>query len=188
MPDETDRKLAPRDKMIFISYTRHDADAADSLEKVCRQIGAETFVDRQIQPGESLTEKIDQAINRSNVLIVLVSKESLSDSPLHSIEWSAICERKWKVPEVRIFPICLDKSEPPVFLSDLEILDGSDNEKLASCANYIIEFKTFENTIKPQPASDEQHKETEKRFQELSDAIRRHISRIADTPMKGPQS
>ena len=134
MSNDDDRSRGSPKPRIFISYSRRDADAAQSLATLCAMTGAETWLDRwKLRPGDQWAERLDEAIHRSNIILVLVSRAEKSDSSLRSRELSAICERKWAQGDVRVIPIRLDQCELPAFLSDLPALDGTTSAKLASC-------------------------------------------------------
>ncbi|PYP83204.1 MAG: hypothetical protein DMF61_24070 [Blastocatellia bacterium AA13] len=183
MPDENDQKSPSRNSHIFISYSRRDADAAQSLAKFCTDTGAETWLDRrEVRPGENWRERLDEAIRHANIVLVLVSSAAQSDRPWQSREWSAICERKWIRPDVRIIPIRLDESEIPAFLSGLEALDGSNKAKLARCVDYITDYPAVRSVPGLASLRDEERKEVEKRFRELFQALSDALATPVDAP------
>lgn len=189
MSDDNDQKSVSPKQHIFISYSRRDADAADSLAKLCSQTGAETWLDlSELRPSENWRQKLDEAIGRSNVFLVLVSSAAQSASPSQSREWSAICERKWTRPDIRVIPILLDESEIPTFLSGLEALDGSDKAKLAQCVEHIADYPAVRAVPELHTLSDEQRVEVAERFRELFAALSETPSASADVPPKETQS
>jgi len=188
MADDSNQKPVPP-PYIFISHSRHDADVADSLARLCSRIGAKTWVDRsEPWPSNNWREKLDEAIGRSNVFLVLVSSAKQSESPWQSIEWSAICERKWTRPDIRIIPIRLDESEIPAFLQGSKALDGSNKAKLARCVEHISDYPTVRADPELGALSDEQRAEVTKRFLELLDALAKPSSEPSDVPPTGTQS
>ena len=63
---------------IFISYTRADKDRAELLAEAFSRQGWSVWWDRQIPPGMSFDETIENALNSARCVIVLWSKESVS--------------------------------------------------------------------------------------------------------------
>lgn len=186
MSDENDQKSTSAKPRIFISYSNRDADAAQSLAKLCTDTGAETWLDRwEIKPGENWREKLDDALRHANIFLVLVSRAVQSDRPWQSREWSAICEHKWIRPDVRIIPIRLDECALPAFLSGLEALDGSNNAKLARCVAHIADYPSVRSAPGMNSVSDEQRKDLENRFREVLEALLETPSPPVAAPPEG---
>jgi hypothetical protein len=172
MSDNGDQSARSARPKIFISYCRRDAEAADSLAKLCSKLGAETWLGRsEIRPGVSWREQLSKAISRSNILLILLSSHGKADIAWQSRDWSEICEHKWAHPDVRIIPILLDRSEIPKFLSGFVALDGSSNTKLARCVEHIKEYPEVREFPEQRSLSAEQRTEVESRFRELLAAI-----------------
>jgi hypothetical protein len=183
----TDEKPARPQLRVFISYSRQDADAADWLAKSCTRLGAEIWLDHwSIRPGDNWREKTDEAIDRSNVFLILVSDSKKSDSPWQSSEWSYICENAWARPEVRVIPILVSGSETPAFLKGLEALDGSNKSKLSRCVEYIWDYPSVRAI--PETLTEEQRSEVEKRFRDLLDALAETTSQPSDPEPSDTQS
>src|SRR5688500_15289845 len=72
---------------VFISYKHDDAHFVDSLREKLKTAGIETWVDSDIDPGEEWKAKIDEAIQSSFAVIVVVTPES-HRSPYVTYEWS----------------------------------------------------------------------------------------------------
>jgi TIR domain-containing protein len=137
---------------IFISYSSRDADTADRLAKLCEQLGAETWIDRDdIKPGENWRNKLEEAVQSCDTFLILVSSAALSNSEWCSREWSAICERNWTKPRVRVIPIRLDEAEVPAFLRHRRALDGHDRSKLVECVEEIADYPTVDPDAKLDP-------------------------------------
>jgi hypothetical protein len=63
---------------IFISYARADKEKADLLANTFSQKGWSVWWDREIPPGKSFDEVIENALNSARCVIVLWSKDSVS--------------------------------------------------------------------------------------------------------------
>lgn len=65
---------------IFISYARADKDRAEFLAEAFSRQGWSVWWDREIPPGKSFDETIENALNSARCVIVLWSKDSVSSS------------------------------------------------------------------------------------------------------------
>jgi hypothetical protein len=63
---------------IFISYTRADKASAELLAEAFSRQGRSVWWDREIPPGKSFDETIENALNSARCVIVLWSKDSVS--------------------------------------------------------------------------------------------------------------
>jgi hypothetical protein len=63
---------------IFISYARADKEKAELLANAFSQKGCSVWWDREIPPGKSFDEVIENALNSARCVIVLWSKDSVS--------------------------------------------------------------------------------------------------------------
>jgi hypothetical protein len=168
---------------IFISYSHDDADAAQSVAKHCRQIGAEPWLySEQLLIGDKLNEKLEEAIRNCDVAIVLISATTLSQSELLRKEWSAICETKWSRPEMRVIPIFLDRSELPPFLSGFKALDGSNEEKLYKCVSRIPSYPAVQALTKASSLSEQDREKLQKRFRQLLQVLSKESASPEDVP------
>ncbi len=170
MHSETNQELGSRETKVFISHSQKDSDIANFLTETCRDAGISTWdASSQIQYGENFQEKINEAIESCNVFVVLVSQSTQSDSPLR--EWSAICERNWTQPEVRIIPVRLDESEVPAFLKGLKTLDGRNKQALKSYFEQIADHSAAQIVPKRQNVSEEEQEEVAQRFHRLLESL-----------------
>jgi hypothetical protein len=139
-----EEKDNPKSTNVFISYCRDDSGAAEILSKhlakYYEEKGTKIFLDKpDIEFGDSWRDGIEQSIRKSNTFLILVSNAARS-SEVCSTEWSAICERKWTEPNVRVIPILVDEAEIPAFLGNLRTLDGRDSNRLVACASKIADY------------------------------------------------
>jgi hypothetical protein len=95
---------------LFISYSHNDERWADRLRDhlaALRQEGlVEDWYDRKIQPGENWEEAIATELNRSNVIIPLISANFLASDYCTGIEMTKALELHERG-EARIVPIIL---------------------------------------------------------------------------------
>jgi hypothetical protein len=115
--------MLPSKISAFISYASQDKDISRRLAYDLRSAGIEIWYDEfQLRAGDPILHSIRTGIERSDVLLALISKHSITS--------------KWVDKEVRdafgkhgvtgapaIIPIRLDDSEPPSFLRSVKWID-----------------------------------------------------------------
>ena len=87
---------------IFISYARADNAAARALSERLEGQGHSVFLDVALTVGSSWDDEIRAAIERSEVVIVLLSQHSASNSWVQSEIQHALAAKK------RVIPVHLD--------------------------------------------------------------------------------
>lgn len=170
MQDKDEQSTSTKHR-IFISYSRRDTDAAQSLARFCKEKGAEPWSGWELSTGENWQEKLEDALQQVNIVVVLVSNEAQYDTSWQSRELMSICEQKWNKPDLLIVPIRLDEAKVPAFLSGLKALDGSNKTKLAECVEDIAHYRAMPSDRGVRFFNEEQRKEVENRFRELSEAL-----------------
>jgi hypothetical protein len=82
---------------VFFSYSHEDEAQRDRLEKhlaLLRREGLiETWYDRRILPGDDFAQEIDGAINRADIILLLVSASFIASEYCYSIEMARAMER-----------------------------------------------------------------------------------------------
>jgi len=64
---------------LFISYCRHDLDAANALADTLTKAGLSVWLDREaIQEGDAFDTQIEEAIAQTRVVIVIWSEHSVN--------------------------------------------------------------------------------------------------------------
>lgn len=92
---------------VFLSYSREDGVKAQAVATALEGLGHSVWWDRQVQGGSRFSQEIDQALKRSNVVLVLWSRSSV--------------ESAWVQDEAaegrdtgRLVPAVIDDSKPPL--------------------------------------------------------------------------
>ena len=112
---------------IFISYSRINSDFVDKLAVNLIQRKANIWVDRwEVKVGESLTDKIQNAIKSANAILIVFSKAFLQ-SEWCKRELSASLIRELEEKKVLILPLLIEDCEIPVFLKDKLYADFREN-------------------------------------------------------------
>jgi hypothetical protein len=178
---------------VFISYSAHDSDAANilmkHLPKYFEQTDIKVFVDdADLKPGENWREEMETAIGSCDTFLVLVSNAA-RNSAVCSTEWSAICERKWAEPSVRVIPILMDEAEIPAFLKNLRALDGRDRSRLLDCASQIADYPALAaDAVKFDSLPNELREQLQERLRALLKALPGQQCRYLDGSKKADES
>jgi TIR domain len=104
---------------IFISYARADKDRAEQLAEAFSRQGWSVWWDREIPPGKSFDETIENALNSARCIIVLWSRDSVSSRWVKT-EAAEGAERGILVPAL------IDKVQIPLEFKRIEAADLSD--------------------------------------------------------------
>lgn len=132
------------EEIIFISHSQKDAYFARLLQKELKDAGFDTWMDSQISAGDNWMKKIDDTINRSSILLLVLSPNS-SDSKYVNYEF-AYAQGKG----VNIIPLIIKKTKLHPKLEDIEYLDFT-NPKNPPFKDLIVQikrtlgFKSYEN-------------------------------------------
>ena len=103
---------------IFISYSRQDKNFVDNLAIQLVAHKARIWLDRwELHVGDSLINKIQEAIAGSSALLVMLSKASVQ-SEWCKKELSAGLIRELEEKRVVVLPVLIEDCEIPIFLRD----------------------------------------------------------------------
>jgi hypothetical protein len=93
---------------IFLSYSSPQSEAAARIELCLEEEGHSVFRDRSDLPaGESFDARIRAAIEESDLLIFLISRESVSQGR-YTLTELKFAEQKWKNPSGHVLPVLID--------------------------------------------------------------------------------
>lgn len=104
---------------IFISYAREDRDKAKALAELFQQQNWSVWWDRNIPPGRSFDEVIEEALGAAKCAVVLWSKNSVSSDWVKG-EAAEALQRKILV------PVRIDSANVPLEFRRLQTVDLSD--------------------------------------------------------------
>jgi len=77
---------------------------------------------KDIQPGDSISQKVSDGLARSDYFILIISRASVS-SKWVALEYGAALARKIATGKPRIIPVRIGSVEPPVLLRDIKWVD-----------------------------------------------------------------
>src|ERR1700751_5842738 len=102
---------------IFISYSRHDSDAANALADTLSKAGLSVWLDRNaIQEGDAFDTQIEEAIAQTSAVIVIWSKHSVKSHWVRA-------EAAYALGKHKLLPISIDQSEPPLQFMQIQTID-----------------------------------------------------------------
>jgi len=103
---------------IFISYSRADSNFATSLAHQLVKRRANVWIDQwELHVGDSLTQKIQDAIEGASALLVILSKASV-ESEWCKKELSSGLIRELDEKRVIVLPVLMEDCKIPMFLRD----------------------------------------------------------------------
>ena len=102
---------------LFISYCRHDLDAANALADTLSKAGLSVWLDRKaIQEGAAFDTQIEEAIAQTSVVIVIWSEHSVKSHWVRAEAAYALAKHK-------LLRISIDQSEPPLQFMQIQTID-----------------------------------------------------------------
>jgi hypothetical protein len=108
---------------IFISYSHQNKDFVDKLAAHLVKHKARVWIDRwELNVGDSIIDRIQNAIQESDALIVVVSKASM-DSQWCKKELSSGFLRELEEKRIVVMPLLLEDCEMPIFLRGKKYAD-----------------------------------------------------------------
>ena len=116
-----------RDLSVFVSHASADARIASRVAMGLRAFDYDTWYDDwELQAGDSIIERVEAAISRTDVLLVLLSRTSV-DSQWVRRELSAGLARQLSGQGVLVIPVILDDCEIPAMLAGTKYVDLRSN-------------------------------------------------------------
>lgn len=115
---------------IFLSYASEDRAAAEPLALLLRGEGHTVFFDRDdLPPGGSYDARIRAAIRASDLLVFLVSPDSVA-AGAYTLTELGIARRRWPHPAGRVLPVLLRPTPIetiPVYLRAVTLVEPEGN-------------------------------------------------------------
>lgn len=111
---------------IFLSYNNKDREIAERLALSLRSQGHHVFYDKTNLPaGESYDDRIQSAIDNSQLFIFLLSPDSINKGSYARSELK-FAQQKWPVANGKVLPVVVrsfDYAKLPAYLSTVTVLD-----------------------------------------------------------------
>ncbi len=115
---------------IFISYSRADSEAAESIAATLRQAGHRVFFDTEsMQASDDYNRVIWAEIKKTDLFLFLISSNYIRPGSFALTEL-AFAEKRWPDPTYRVLPVeleTIDLSQLPVYATICHILQPEGN-------------------------------------------------------------
>lgn len=103
---------------VFLSYSHADKEFADRLALELVKARAHVWLDRwELRVGDSLTDRIQAAIDRADALLVVLTKASVQSAWCRR-ELNAGLVRELEESRVLVLPVVAEECDVPLFLRD----------------------------------------------------------------------
>ena len=108
---------------IFVSHSSRDKGAAIQLAKTLNFCAVDVWLDDwELEIGESLTDRISQAMNQSKYIAILIT-ENYNKTVWTKTEYKRALAREQKEQRTVMLPLIVGKAEIPEFLEDKIYID-----------------------------------------------------------------
>jgi hypothetical protein len=108
---------------VFISYAQADKSVARQIADALRGAGLKVWFDEwALMPGDSIRQRIDEALRASDLLLVLLSPSSVNSRWVQT-EWNAALSSELKARGVTVIPALIADCEIPPLLASRMYLD-----------------------------------------------------------------
>jgi hypothetical protein len=115
---------------IFLSFASEQQDVADSIVLALRERGHEVFFSHDgLPPGSSFNDRIQTALARSDLLIFLISPESVTKGR-YTLTELAFARAQWRSPKNRVLPVMVAPTpmlSVPTYLKAVSVLEPEGN-------------------------------------------------------------
>jgi hypothetical protein len=91
---------------VFISHAKRDGPLADQLRGQLLQAGVDVWRDDQVYPGDNWAMKVGEALEQSDVLIALVTREAIESGRLVEDVQFALTSKRYRG---RVIPVIVDR-------------------------------------------------------------------------------
>jgi len=114
--------MLPGSTRIFVSYTRDDSEHALRLTHELKAAGANVWLDQlNIPPGARWDQAVEEALEQSERLIVILSPRSVASQNVMDEVSYAIDEKK------EILPVLIERCKVPLRLRRFQFIDFTDD-------------------------------------------------------------
>jgi hypothetical protein len=130
---------------VFLSYSSTDEAWVRRLAEDLKQYGVSVWLDRdEIRPGDLFAEALEQGIEQSRTVAIVVSPESMESGWVKTEFGRALSRSQHKDDPCRIIPVLLKTAKQPGFLSDRHGVDFRDRAAYAERVAELVRGITGE--------------------------------------------
>jgi hypothetical protein len=130
----------PSTKSVFLSYVHSDKTRVRQIATDLRLAGLDVWFDEdELLPGQNMQEKINEAIKRSDAMLVFVSKYTNEKAGFFFEELKMMYEyvRTARNQKSRIIPVRLDPVTPAGDLKKYQWVDLFSNDRISELVSVI---------------------------------------------------
>lgn len=110
-------------KLVFISHSSEDKIFVEKLATDLKKYHLPLWFDKwEIKVGDSIVEKINEALGIMTDLVLILSKKSVNSKWVKK-ELSTALMRKLKDNSVKVLPVLIEECEIPIIIIDLKYAD-----------------------------------------------------------------
>jgi restriction endonuclease Mrr len=121
--EQSDRKRP----QIFLSYASSDREVAQRIAEEIQKMGMGVwFSEWELRPGDSIAERIEEGLSASDILLILLSAQSVRSRWVEH-ELNAALSRELKSRAITIVPVLIEDCEIPAALVGRVNLDLRSN-------------------------------------------------------------
>ncbi|PKO45261.1 MAG: molecular chaperone Tir [Betaproteobacteria bacterium HGW-Betaproteobacteria-4] len=108
---------------IFVSYSHQDRPRVNLIVDRLQQAGHEVWIDNiRIKLGDNIAERINEGISTAEVVLVVVSKNSMSSKWVQQ-EFSSIALSEISKRQPKVIPLLIDAGPVPSYLANYYFVD-----------------------------------------------------------------
>ena len=108
---------------IFISYSHQDRNRVNPIAARLQEAGHEIWIDSvKLKVGDNIPERINEGISAAEVVVVVVSKNSMSSKWVQH-EFSSIALSEISKRQPKIIPVLIDHGPVPSYLANYFFVD-----------------------------------------------------------------
>lgn len=110
-------------RQVFLSYAQEDKEIASRIAGELRHAGLRVFFDAwELAAGDSIAERMDQALHASDVVLILLSRSAAASDWVQR-EFDAALSTELKDRAITVIPALIEDCEIPPLLADRVYLD-----------------------------------------------------------------
>src|ERR1019366_9465903 len=115
--------IPQRNRQVFLSYAQADGDVARQIADALQKEGLRVWFDAwELASGDSIVQRIEQAVATSDILVVLLSPNSVASRWVQTELSAAFLSRELRDRAITIIPAVIEDCEIPPLLADRKYL------------------------------------------------------------------
>lgn len=117
------KSINQKQRQIFISYSKADNYIARKVAEALQTAGLKVWIDDwELQVGDSISQRIEQGVKSSDILLVLLSPDSVSSYWVQK-ELNAALSIELQDRAITVIPALIRDCDIPLMLADRKFLD-----------------------------------------------------------------